>query len=95
MLGFMHAALLMNSAAGAAARKLRAARQTRHRILADDAGVIPDIAIQLGRLCGAGTRLQYSTPEDSALARMASPETATPIAATTAYAETPGQDMEG
>ena len=36
----------------AAARHLQISRQTLHRILAEDAGVTPDMALRLGKLCG-------------------------------------------
>ena len=38
----------------AAARHLQISRQTLHRILAEDAGVTPDMALRLGKLCGNG-----------------------------------------
>ena len=38
----------------AAARHLQVSRQTLHRILAEDAGVTPDMALRLGKLCGNG-----------------------------------------
>jgi antitoxin HigA-1 len=38
----------------AAARELGVTRQTLHRILAADAGVTPEMAVRLGRLCGTG-----------------------------------------
>ena len=41
----------------AAARHLKVSRQTLHRILAEDAGVTPDMALRLGKLCGNGPEL--------------------------------------
>ena len=38
----------------AAARHLQISRQTLHRILAEDAGVTPDMALRLGKLGGNG-----------------------------------------
>ena len=37
-----------------AAQQLRITRQTLHRILAEQSGVTPDMAIRLGKFCGNG-----------------------------------------
>jgi addiction module HigA family antidote len=37
-----------------AARHLRVSRQTLHRILAEKAGVTPEMALRLGKFCGNG-----------------------------------------
>jgi len=37
-----------------AARQLRIARQTLHRLLAGTSGVTPEMAVRLGRFCGNG-----------------------------------------
>jgi addiction module HigA family antidote len=37
-----------------AARQLRVARQTLHRLLAGTSGVTPEMAVRLGRFCGNG-----------------------------------------
>jgi addiction module HigA family antidote len=37
-----------------AARQLRVARQTLHRLLAGTSGVTPEMALRLGRFCGNG-----------------------------------------
>jgi len=37
-----------------AARDLRISRQGLHRILAEEAGISPEMALKVGRLCGAG-----------------------------------------
>ena len=41
----------------AAARHLQISRQTLHRILAEEAGVTPEMALRLGKLCGNGPAL--------------------------------------
>lgn len=43
-----------------AARQLRVARQTLHRILAGEAAVTPEMAVRLGRFCGNGAELWLS-----------------------------------
>ncbi len=43
-----------------AARQLRVARQTLHRILAGKAPVTPEMAVRLGRFCGNGAELWLS-----------------------------------
>ncbi len=40
-----------------AARQLRIARQTLHRILAGEAAITPEMAVRLGRFCGNGPEL--------------------------------------
>jgi antitoxin HigA-1 len=40
-----------------AARQLRVARQTLHRILAGKAAVTPEMAVRLGKFCGNGPGL--------------------------------------
>lgn len=40
-----------------AARSLRVSRQTLHRILAEKAGVTPEMALRIGKLCGNGPGL--------------------------------------
>ena len=42
---------------GAAARHLQISRQTLHRILTEEAGVTPEMALRLGKLCGNGPAL--------------------------------------
>ncbi|HEV7669653.1 MAG TPA: HigA family addiction module antitoxin [Thermoanaerobaculia bacterium] len=37
-----------------AARQLRVTRQTLHRILSENAGVSPEMAVRLGKFCGNG-----------------------------------------
>jgi addiction module HigA family antidote len=43
-----------------AARQLRVARQTLHRILSGEAAVTPEMAVRLGRFCGNGADLWLS-----------------------------------
>jgi addiction module HigA family antidote len=47
-----------------AARQLRIARQTLHRVLSGKAGISPEMAVRLGKFCGNGPgiwlRLQQS-----------------------------------
>jgi addiction module HigA family antidote len=47
-----------------AARDLGISRQTLHRILADSAGITPDVAVRLERFCGVSSqfwmRCQYA-----------------------------------
>jgi len=40
-----------------AARDLGISRQTLHRVLREEGGITPDLAVRLGKLCGNGARL--------------------------------------
>jgi len=40
-----------------AAKRLRVTRQQLHRILAEDSGISPEMALRLGKFCGNGPHL--------------------------------------
>ncbi|MGH9159947.1 MAG: HigA family addiction module antitoxin [Vicinamibacteraceae bacterium] len=47
-----------------AARQLRIARQTLHRILAEQAPITPEMALRLGKFCGNGPGLWLRLQQD-------------------------------